>query len=328
MSTRLLVCVSFVLALLACRAPDASAYNGTTALNYNWDSDQLTGFSATWKDWWDADSGETCDYWDWDPEFGEYCVSWTYWENWVSVRPRLYTPSGNLAAAGYARAWSYARLDLVPFSPTEYGTWTHLGDHYVEQDLYTEDGPFLYYRGTEVSYLGGTGQQASNSCGDPDLDSLIAMYRRNPNPPSGQPKVPTCSHFRNFPRSALVSRYFTWGDLNHPEDNPHNWAIVSGLMANGVDTTQDYYGDGTVITSGYRSPDVTGGGSYYHMWGRAGDQKAYWWPAGIIAEDVWTSLYNAAWSAGAEWVEPYNYNPCNCPSDSRTHVHSQWPYGF
>ena len=120
----------------------------------------------------------------------------------------------------------------------------------------------------------------------------------------------------------LKARKSTLPDVNHPEDNPHNWAIVSRLLLSGLDRTQDTYGYGLRITSGYRSPNVTGNGSYYHMWGRAGDQKAYSWPAGEIPYNDWLPLYNSAWAAGAEWVEPYDYDP---PS-SRTHVHSQWPY--
>ena len=102
---------------------------------------------------------------------------------------------------------------------------------------------------------------------------------------------------------------------------------MSGRTLDGLDQTQDNFGDGLWITSGYRSPNVTNHGSYYHMWGRAADQKAPWWPSGIIPEYVWNDLAAAAANAGPEWVEPYNYNPCNCPADSRTHVHSQWPYG-
>ena len=92
--TRLATCVSLFLLLFFWHVPNASAYRIAFGLNYDAPSGQLSGFSATWKDWWDEDAGEDCSYYDYDPEYEYwYCASWVYWENWASVVARLYTPS-------------------------------------------------------------------------------------------------------------------------------------------------------------------------------------------------------------------------------------------
>src|SRR3989442_7194078 len=108
---------------------DASAYSGTTTLSYSTSSGELSGYTATWKDWWDVDSGYYCASYGYDPETGaQYCASLSYWEDWVSVIGHLYTPSGSTYAAGYAKAFSYVELDLNPFTPSDAGIWTHVGD--------------------------------------------------------------------------------------------------------------------------------------------------------------------------------------------------------
>jgi hypothetical protein len=150
--------------LFCCSAQNASAYTGVTTLAYSTSSGQLSGYTGTSKEWWDADSGYDCVYWEYDPEFGEYCASWVYWENWVSVIGRLYTPSGGTYANGYAKGFSYAVLDLIPFTPSETGIWNHVGNHYVEQDTWRDDGYGWYFTGTNVNYFGSTTQQANVTC--------------------------------------------------------------------------------------------------------------------------------------------------------------------
>ena len=300
---------------------DVWAYGSQTVLSYN---GQLFGFSTTWKESSDDDVVYSdCTNWIWDPEWEEwYCESYLMYENYTLTRAWLYGPNGLYASGSAEDRWQ-SGVNVNPFTPDGPGTWELDGNHYRKEYTYQDSGygwQLIYvteYLQAQTAYI------LTITCGDADLDALIAEYRNY----NIQPR-PTCPDFKNFPPTALVSRYFHWGEVNHPEDNPHNWAIMSGRTLNGLDQTQDIYGDGLRITSGYRSPNVTNGGSFFHLWGRAADQKAWWWPGGIIDHDTWQVLYDAAVAAGPEWVEPYLYNPCNCPSDSRTHVHSQWPYGY
>ena len=257
--TFMFVCLAS--ALLLVRAPNAAAYGFTSPLYYDSGSDILGGYSATWKDSWDPDSG-----WEFDDE----CECSLYWEDWVSVEAELYRPSGGLQSSGYTYDFYYAELDLNPGTPPENGVWSQFGNHYIETYWYDEDGSYL---GSETSYLGGSAGQASVSCGDGGLDALVTEYRsRNLRP------IPSCYDFKLIDSGALVSTYFTWGEVNHPEDNSHGWAIFTGNSLVGLDGTRDNFGSALRITSGYRCPHInfnTPGAdpNSLHMWGKAADMK-------------------------------------------------------
>jgi hypothetical protein len=198
----------------------------------------------------------------------------------------------------------------------------------------------VYYNGWIWFDVGGLIQQAAwlNPVCQPDYlrDALSGQYVNY------GLEVWSCQEFKNYPPSAYVSYYFTWENVNHvhtvPIDNPYTWAMMSGYTLYGLDRTQDNYyavqsgNDNSInVTSGYRSPDVQG--SLYvpaakvpHVYGRAADQKAVWWSPGVVPQADWQVLANAASLAGPSYLEPYTYNMCNCSSDSRTHVHTEWPY--
>jgi hypothetical protein len=162
--------------------------------------------------------------------------------------------------------------------------------------------------------------------GDLRLDDLLAEYQ-SPRPLS---PMPSCWDFALVDPNALVtSTYFRWGEFDHPEDNPFQWAIVGNQMLAGLDRTQDYYSlvspdvnKKLKIDSGYRSPHVNAIVSTRapytspHMWGHAADFKPEKYAGQNVPPDTWDLLVQAAKDAGGGNIEPYSWAP--------NHVHAEW----
>jgi hypothetical protein len=312
-------------------AQDAQAWYGVTELDYDWGNDSLSGFSATYREAWDSDFSQ-CEGWDYDYDYEEYyCTEEDDYYFSMYVNGNLYAPtiSGPVFTQGAQDYWEA----YVPYYPDTneypYGTWTAIGDHYWVRDEYyilcyslSECTPETYYT-TEFYLFSELGAQQSNSCGDADLNSLIAEYRTRT-----LRRVPQCSDFKQIDRSAVVSShgYFTWGDVNHPEDNDHSWAIVTAPVIVGLDNTWFVYLSSGYeplrINSGYRSPNKNAAlprsvPNSTHQWGWAADFDPLSAPRNTALSPVaWQVLVNYAQDEGAVNIEPYASDP--------THVHAEW----
>lgn len=314
-SVRLIACGILVLTFSTWSARDAAAYGGATGLEFDDESDLLSGFTTTWKDWWDWDSGSTCTWY--DPEYG--CLRYEYRERWASVIGELYAPSGP-AGAAYARHFYQAILELELHQP-ESGHWEAYGHHHFEEDVYIVEYDqwfgwwYWYFVGTGYYYFGTTGQAANvpgPPCGD-ERDVMIEEYR------AGQVAwTPVCSDFA----SSGGTTHFSWSELNgHFQDgNPHPpWGIVRQSLMTGLEETRANYNRGGLrLTSGYRCPhgnaQVGGVQQSLHMHGRASDMFSLDHP---WTEEEFNRVRQAALLAGA--VEALFWN-----TYTDRHFHAAW----
>src|SRR5262249_58077991 len=126
-SLALLIFISFTL----WAAPDAAAYGGETAIGY---SGGLTGYSETWKDWYDFDDYE-CWSWEYFEDYEDYyCAQEAVYAYWVGVEAGLYRPNETLywgaADSAYADVW----VGYSGFVPDMRGAWLGVGHHYKGAD--------------------------------------------------------------------------------------------------------------------------------------------------------------------------------------------------
>lgn len=90
-----------------------------------------------------------------------------------------------------------------------------------------------------------------------------------------------------------------------------------------LETWRAEYGRGRMrMTSGYRCPHVNSsvpGSAQYsrHMWGDAADIVSMDQPWGY---DEWQMMRDAAYRAGASFVEPWGTGP----GQTTTHCHADW----
>lgn len=294
-------------------AHSAFALSGASGLSYNVPSAVLSGYSETWKDVWDPDYGYACNQWATDPETGQqYCTQLLYWEDYVSLTLGIYTPTGVEYGNGYIYDLYDAYLPYQ-FQTNVSGTWSNVGNHYLERDFYLGDGTFFSYIGTNTYYLGQTLAPANvqPQC-YAETSAIIAEYSTY-----GVNFTPACSDFSNGGGSA----HFTWLELNggFSTGNPHNpWGIVKNILWIGLENTRANYGRGAIrVHSGYRCPHgnaaVNGAAQSRHMWGDAADISSASQP---WSQAEWNLLQQAAVAAGATFIEPYAQDP--------THVHADW----
>lgn len=303
-------CVLFVTLALFCQGRDAAAYGAYSDLTYSSLSDQLSGYATTWKEWFDDDWGEYCSHWEYDEEYEEwYCAEDFYWEFYASVYAYVYAPSGGIAVGGYARGccwWSRdATWYLNPSTPYANGTWTITGDHYEERDDYYWDGWFWWPLGTSYNYVKHTSSQVNVlPCGDERGDIIREYVTYNVD------LRPACEYFTQTRRST----WFDYGEIAVTDE--YSWALVKdALIASqasgyGLDAWRADIGYGSrIINSGYRNPHRNGStpgaaNNSRHMYGDAADLKNQ-----SGTDDEYWTMYNAAWAAAADFVEPPS-GPC------------------
>lgn len=114
-------------------ARDAAAYWGVTTLDYG---GQLTGYARAEKDAWDEDSYLECTHWEVHWYYGWMCFEAVETFYSVGLEHELWTPTGALQASGAGSSSWTLQLDLVPHTPTVYGTWTHHGEYFTVRDEY------------------------------------------------------------------------------------------------------------------------------------------------------------------------------------------------
>ena len=304
--------VLLVFLALLWHAREASAYGGVSGLSYNSSSDQLSGYTATWKDWWDGDYSD-CLYWDYDWEYEQwYCASWGYWQNRVAVNGYVYAPSGSTYASGSMWGWSYAEWDLSPSTPSENGTWTIGGDHYQVQVMYISDGWYWYYAGTWTNYLGSTAWQENVlPCGD-ERGTIIQEYvTYNVN------LRPTCS---DFTQSVPASSHYSFGQWN---SGTYSWAILRDSVVANTFCVVSNYGSVPNLNSGYRNParnaQVSDATNSRHVYGDAADLSA-------PNQSQWNTLRNIGKNGvcSVACVEPRSLTPTWYHGDYRGVCPTGW----
>jgi hypothetical protein len=112
--------------------PNAAAAGSVDDLSY---SSYLSGYSATWLDWEQTEYYCHGDLYQ-DESGNYYCYGVAEAiVPWVQVNGILYTPSYYVADGGVSSDSYYASIGYYA-SPSEGGTWTVFGDHYLAYDHY------------------------------------------------------------------------------------------------------------------------------------------------------------------------------------------------
>ena len=141
------------------RLDPAFSYEISTQIAYAGHNNVLQGASETWRDAWDYDQYD-CYYYNNDiSDYGYYCLI-SY--NDPSVYADLYSPLGSLQT-WYDLDITHA-IASYAFSPANYGIWSQLGRHFVEQFGYVQYCPFYFcyppvYAAYNLYPLGSTARQ-------------------------------------------------------------------------------------------------------------------------------------------------------------------------
>lgn len=276
---------------LVLSANQSEAYWGISDLNYSppdgeGGGDTLSGYSATYRHWWDVVYTRWYDY---------YCECYIQLESSTAVFLRLYRADGS--AVGSAAA--YEPNPVFQFSgiePDQPGDWTLMADHNGRERVWDET---LFYCGgwwpCEVvsDHWATTADQARVArCGD-QRDDIIAQY------PGRVPWIPGCD---DFTQVVPVPSYYSFSDWRSHEF-PWDWAILRDqLVANNtcvIDNTLPL-GGGYVVpdfSSGYRTPNKNSGtagsaGNSMHMHGLASDIR-------VLSQDEWDNYRYVAKDSGA-----------------------------
>jgi len=314
MPRRIGLAILLVASAIVASAREVRAYSYDSHIEYDWDNDEISGYSFTYLDWFDEDSGQDC-YW-WEGEGGD-CQEWISWQNSAYVSAEAYGPDEGDYGSGDAQDNPNAQVDIDPFSPTDFGDWDIAGDHYMQYDYwYSWNGDDWWYGGNSYDYLGSSSDQTTNSCGDSNRDNLRKEYITY-----GVNLRPRCDDFTQARSSGgfsyseiAVTDEYSWGLVRDP--------LIAPLSATyGIDAWQWYIGYGGYgsrhINSGFRNPhrNSTQGGAQNsrHMYGDAADFRN----DSTTSDEYWT-MYNAAFSASADFVEDPS-GPCGMAC-----AHADW----
>ena len=154
-------CLILLLAGLGTR--DASAFTGVTNLTYTVSSGVLSGYSDTFKDPGDPNSGSICVRYVQDEVGNLYCVEYLYLEYYVAVVGTLYEPGFSQYSSSSSVGWLIADVGYSVNQPAG-GVWTAIGQHYALEDIYQclwdeVFGWVCYYVGTNTYHFGDTEMQ-------------------------------------------------------------------------------------------------------------------------------------------------------------------------
>jgi hypothetical protein len=116
--------------LIALWSSPALSYNAASDLNYQVQSETLSGYFGSWKDPWDYDYSGVCLWPGWS-DYGYYCLVYEETWYWVGVTGEIYRPDGQLHASGTAEGWQEAQVSFSETVTTPV-VWTGSGNHYVE----------------------------------------------------------------------------------------------------------------------------------------------------------------------------------------------------
>lgn len=161
---------AMTLLLWTLASPNVGAYQKATGISYNGPAVTLSGYSRTWKDPWDPYFYDYCSAYSWDDIYGYYCFLYTTEVYWASVYADLYTPTSGLYHSGYAYNLADAQSSYAFGIASPEGSWTAIGRHYIEQDVYLTycpSGGFCFppaYSGTSTFDLGNTAAQTTVEC--------------------------------------------------------------------------------------------------------------------------------------------------------------------
>ena len=308
------LCISLVISLVAFPLSTrvAASFNSYTDSFFNTiaidaEPDPFDyGYNVSVQGWWN-DSGEGLADWC-NPD--NYCyVSDAY--TWVQV-------SADNATYGYDEEYDYYAV-----TATALDTWSWRGmqpmNYYVQGETdydlwYCWEGFCNEYQYFEGAYLTTTASPRWVGCGDNERTDILAEYVNYSVP------VPACASFTQSRQSV----YFTFSQINTGD---YGSALVKDALiapessGYGIDVWRDYIGYGSRrITSAYRNPvrNESVNGAFKpipsrHMYGDAAD---FFNQSGT--EDEWWAMYNAAWKALADYVEPQD-GPCRLVC-----THSDW----
>jgi hypothetical protein len=292
--------------VLTIASQNAEAFWGVSNLDYTppngeGGGDTLSGYSASYRHWWDVIYSRWYDY---------YCECYIQQESTLAVFLTLLRADGSLA--GNAAAFEpYPVFNFSGIEPDQPGDWTLFGDHNARVRIWDEG---LYYCGgfwpceVVTDFWATTADQARVArCGD-QRDDIIAQY-----PAKSVPWTPECD---DFTQSVPVQSYYDFSQWRSHEF-PWDWAVLrEQLVGNNTCIINNAIplGGGYVVppfNSGYRNS--------MHMHGLAADVSA-------LGQEEWDAYRYIAKDSGAcgfACVEPriqapvwfhHDYRPTTCPT--------------